>query len=92
MSEAKFTPGPWSVIDSNHEVVVRGPRFREIIAAMVHDNTAVGQTTEVRANARLISAAPELLEFAQSFIAWDTEGISPLAAQARAAIAKATGK
>jgi hypothetical protein len=62
MSEAEFTPGPWEAVDS---LTVRGPfAFRDSnkpgvqICSLTHYVPA----TERAANARLIAAAPQLLE------------------------------
>ena len=91
MSAAKCTPGPWTqgkygeVRDANgNELVVEG--------------VALGgkSTEETRANARLIAAAPELLEALQGvetrcassgYVGQDGQFLKVI----RAAIAKATG-
>ena len=85
------TPGPWSVEGS----YVHGPDGKRFLA--------VASDGEGQANARLISSAPELLtalEKALESIEGQAEllrhcgaayGIGATLAQARAAIAKATG-
>jgi hypothetical protein len=107
------TPGPWSVergdvLDSDSErwsVLTTGPR-RYFIATV--ENGAPGDTLETElANARLIAAAPDLLEAAAEAKAAiakqrvpqnDAEAalqvlfiLGPVLEQLRAAIAKATG-
>lgn len=104
------TPGPWTV-DSSNEVFPDGDggeSFSEFLTVVAsggericelpgHSSFARGSDTTKRedANARLIAAAPELLESAQSFAASLEvvgDGIFLKEARAlRAAIAKATG-
>lgn len=56
MSDAKHTPGPWKVGGDDDDIVVMtGPFF----VATIHENCNHGCTD---ANARLIAAAPDLLE------------------------------
>ncbi|EKT4441781.1 hypothetical protein QEK83_002441 [Stenotrophomonas maltophilia] len=86
---SKHTPGPWAYQEDSdaYTHIVRGPNNRFICQ--------LAQTTssEIEANARLIAAAPELLEAAMAFIA-PFDGIEAVQdsdiAKARAAIAKAT--
>ena len=62
---ATFTPGPWEIQDAGPGTI-RGLRFR-----VVTDENIIAKTTdgleEARANARLIAAAPELLEQCKLF-------------------------
>lgn len=88
MSKAKHTPGPW---DENNGRVFRGNSGSICILT---DQHSFG---EYRANARLIAAAPELLEALQSIIEIgkrNTENpkYDGYYDAARAAIAKATGE
>lgn len=57
---ATFTPGPWEIEDAGPGTI-RGLRFR-----VVTDERFIAKTSdgleEAHANARLIAAAPELLE------------------------------
>ncbi len=92
---AKFTPGPWTdqsidesqwgVYDAAGNVVAQAMQIRPLRQDL--------KQVERSANARLIAAAPELLDALRHCVdwfdamAWDT----PAAKQARAAIAKATG-
>lgn len=92
MNEAKHTPGPWSVDESN---AIVGEKLddhpiwlRPVIARFA---------TGVRpADARLMAAAPDLLEALQEILdAADGSGWDQLDATlrtARAAVSKATGK
>ena len=98
------TPGPWSI----HESAFSSSLVKELhigtstrTAACVYDDCAAGilVRSEVEANARLIAAAPELLEALERIsTAYDETLRHPIAAPllqaiygARAAIAKARG-
>lgn len=95
MSEATHTPGPWEIEGNRITALGRG-----IIAVtpMPQD----GGTFDVKENARLIAASPDLLESCQSLMRLLAEAIMagmpirPDVADARnkavAAINKATGK
>ena len=90
--KAQHTPGPW-VVDGKEVFSTVGGRRR---IAQVW-NFDVGQATS-DANARLISAAPEILQALQELLEdadnYADDGVypSPLTrSKARAAIAKATG-
>jgi hypothetical protein len=91
----KHTPGPWTLHPTALHPAVRsvgtpdtGPRRICTVGTMN------GHPVD-KANARLIAAAPELLEALQNIIDSIDKGhaaiLCPLAAAARAAIAKATG-
>lgn len=82
MSEAiKPTPGPWHVANG---VQIRGEREQIAKVWMMRGG-------EGNANARLIAAAPELLEALQFVMTASGEQLSTAFEQAQAAIAKATG-
>jgi len=87
---SKHTPGPWRV-GGNSWFVNQIPIEPAI-------GCAYGAGYEVKANARLIAAAPELLEALQILAEHDfgVNGWTPLlesaAIKARAAIRKATGE
>jgi hypothetical protein len=89
--ETKHTPGPWSVaIGDGCFVVETNDAF---IRFVIHGSNQEGD----EANARLIAAAPELLQAAKDFVEWfecSRIGDKPIAelSHARAAIAKATGE
>jgi len=86
----KHTPGPWEVawggsFDGTREVFVRRPEDDVAIAADILDPDTEAPSA---ANARLIAAAPELLEALRGLV--DEQNGPPLLS-ARAAIARATG-
>ena len=62
---ATHTPGPWEIQDAGPGTI-RGLRFRVITNEKVIAKTSDG-LEEARANARLIAAAPELLEQCKLF-------------------------
>ncbi|WWA79547.1 hypothetical protein Kintu_gp55 [Xanthomonas phage Kintu] len=90
----RYTPGPWSIGETDPdtaeiEIVSEGrPYICLVLPGAVDDRT--------EANARLIAAAPELLEALTEIVAAaDGDGWKQLDATfstARAAIAKATGE
>ncbi|WP_139384302.1 hypothetical protein [Bosea thiooxidans] len=92
MSEAKHTPGPWRA-----ELQTTNYRSGAKTLCITKDcDTGVAQTIAQivgidarQANARLIAAAPELLEALEDIC--DTLGECGMTVKARAAIAKATG-
>ena len=71
MSEQKYTPGPWHVAEHDHGIVVCTDSTKKSQYGASR-YTAIGgfdrkdheQLAEALANARLISAAPELLSAA----------------------------
>ena len=90
MSEAKHTPGPWvsretpDDADFTHEINSKATPYFGVAAVY-----AIAQNAP--ANARLIAAAPDLLEALKMALVWlDYEGKYDVLA-IRAAIAKATG-
>ena len=100
---SKYTPGPWRTDpDLGHEQVL-GPDGIIVADCSIFAMVKNGSTPERnRANARLIAAAPELLEklinitnrFEKCLIhsGTDKEYAEIAVAEARAAIAKATRK
>mgnify|MGYP001296974478 FL=1 len=95
-NDARHTPGPWKAVEAAYNPpgwlwVQNGPGA---LLADVHQNVNIPLDAR-NANARLMAAAPELLEALQEIItAADGEGWSQLDAgftKARAAIAKALG-
>lgn len=87
---AKHTPGPWEAIGN----LVRSPAAKELGSGVMLAECADRwfqkvNSDEAKANARLIAAAPELLEALNDLL--EQSGIDGLwADKARAAIAKAT--
>ena len=87
---SKHTPGPW-VVDGD---VIRGDWQRNgsiSVASMLDISYPYGRRAgeSKHANAHLMAAAPELLEFAQEV---RRTGDTRLASMAIAVIAKATGE
>ncbi len=101
MSEAKHMPGPWEAVRMRHgwHIGSRYPGGACSIAAIAnHDDTDSSGHPRQEANARLIAAAPELLDVVKKLVEcnplynvvtwaeWDE-----MIRDAKAAIAKATG-
>ena len=98
MSNTSHTPGPWSYENEGQTVYV-GDQIEGQWIAQVRgwgwlQKLKNGEAVQ-DANGRLIAAAPELLEALQNIIDSVDKGhaviLVPLSANARAAIAKATG-
>ena len=66
MNNAKHTPGPWRSTKGARDTVHIGPDVRNdagrIVAFVSYDGAPVGDGAEADANARLIAAAPAMLE------------------------------
>lgn len=80
------TPQPWVTVQTKHG------DYSIQSASLNGDGDYVAMVFE-REDAQLLGAAPDLLAFAEAFLrSWTAAGTtdSPLEAQARAAIAKAT--
>jgi hypothetical protein len=105
VSGAKFTPGPWVVGHSDPWSLendrfgtfawtgIKGKRGKVVAIAMTvgsHDKP------EYQANARLIAAAPDLVEELRKVLEWATTERAPLRdaeiSSIRAALAKAEGR
>jgi cytochrome c peroxidase len=95
------TPGPWTAVDQK----VLGPHT--VSVAWCHESAVYGcdgsyviGVSEAKDNARLIAAAPDLLDALRGIVAlWDHHAsahgdgvIYPLHKAAKSAIAKATGE
>ena len=88
---SKHTPGPWGIyFNSQDDFVVR---------KMFDDGTeshAVARVHSGAANARLIAAAPDLLDALKCLVGWFDDdrmnGAEKQIKKARAAIRKATGE
>ncbi len=76
----KHTKGPWKVGGKTG--------FINQLAIEPSIGTAYGAGEELQANARLIAAAPDLLEALEALL----EGNPSVVAKARAAVAKAKGE
>jgi hypothetical protein len=104
MSEAKHTPGPWVFLEDGRTetpenacepLTICGPKADDLANVYSNDDATVSiARAQAVANARLIAAAPDLLEALLNVMAmeslWGRTGTIP--DQARAAIAKATGQ
>ena len=101
---SKHTPGPWSVgevshkkqrvdIDSLHaDQTVGHKTWRGLARAYGCEEMPAEGTAAMLANARLIAAAPELLEALQAMVEETcVNTVGGIHLQARAVIAKATG-
>jgi hypothetical protein len=90
MSAFKGTPGPWTGIDC---VNVAGMDDAGISIGFINSRDE-SRMAEAKANARLIAAAPELLEALELVMdrLVDRHETDEAAVHARAAIAKATGE
>jgi|SRR5215469_14128136 len=64
--KAKHTEGPWEIDESDHPIIINGPLQEESeTVCIISNNTdrAYNYSPEVsRSNARLIAAAPDMLE------------------------------
>ena len=94
MKKAKHTPGPWSN-EYDGSLVMAG----QVVCGCDHLSPDRADYEEAKANARLIAAAPELLEVAKAILKrFDLEDIntifpgSALRDDLRKAIAKAEGR
>ena len=97
---AKHTPGPWTICPTiNERIGIIGDGVQIATVHPTDDITAsyfpgLRSSEEIAANARLIAAAPELLEACRALLGCvDLQGFSrsqPDVVSARAAIAKAT--
>ena len=91
----KHTPGPWTIgngddLQEGHVSIdaLDHGALAQVVWKMIDDD----HSPRCEANARLIAAAPELLEIAKQCAAHFVDTDAPLGSAARAAIAKATGE
>ena len=97
--KTQHTPGPWTIhADTDGWPLVMSGGVAGRIVANVNpqscpDESSAPEFVEMpcEANARLIAAAPELLEALQFVMTASGEQLSTAFEQAQAAIAKATG-
>lgn len=92
---SKHTPGEW-VIDWNvSRLDIFSADAKTLVASLRRSSLSSSIDEEAKANARLLAAAPDLLEALKALMARDLENRLngfPEVAEARAAIAKATGE
>ena len=84
---SKHTPGPWTHVTGGISIKAPSNHLSFQLIATVCEGRKT--TSEVDANARLIAAAPDLLEFAEEV---RRTGDTRLASMAIAVIAKAIGE
>lgn len=99
---SKHTAGPWELKNTADIFTPLGATNAEGIAAPSNDGWHIADCdmgglclAEVKANARLIAAAPDLLEALESALTaaeFEKHPARPWHSQARAAIAKARGQ
>lgn len=98
MSASKHTPGPWSFlrskapVDGEYDFAISGEGAP--VLAEVFGRFSNGGYSPAEDNARLIAAAPELLDALRNLVAVQPNLMANSAelANARAAIAKADGR
>ena len=98
---SKHTKGPWAVVEHDHAICIQteSPSKTKYGASRYaaiggFDRNDRAQLEEARANARLIAAAPELLEALTDCVEhmhWTQPQGEAALKKAKAAIAKATG-
>jgi len=89
---SNYTKGPWETVEDESFVRQKDAMIRMYIASLVDIPNSSGGEASTRANARLIAAAPELLEACKEFVRKVECGQARSTAsyqQMRAAIAKA---
>lgn len=90
MSESKHTPGPWIIEDN--------PCVKPAVQVAAFDGIGnrhlqvIIQSHVQEEDARLIAAAPELLEFAEEWLRIQDSDENYMTAKAKKAIAKAKGE
>lgn len=101
MCEATHTPGPWSIVEHSWSDTGIDSATDYVCLLRIDpsdEECEVAMSNRMAANARLIAAAPELLEACKSFsdhltgpTAWTQDQEDALIERVHAAIAKATG-
>jgi len=97
--KTKYTPGPWEVkgskIDSEYGTVAT----TESHGASLEKDGRFGAYKDYEANAKLIAAAPELLEALEYLVSLIDEGVNPIIirggngmAISKEAVSKAKGR
>lgn len=98
----KHTPGPWKLYQAQEHSTLEvqdgcGTHSKNAVVHWAGFDSSDKPQAEKLANARLITAAPDLLEAAKTLAAWDqstddTALLSIACSKARVAIAKATAR
>jgi len=93
---AKHTPGPWSKLPSGEAkfIPLRAHHCEKLgfCIGFVNYDINDGHGSIPAANARLIAAAPELLEFVKEWLDRQGSDENYMTAKARSIIAQATGE
>jgi len=96
MTDTRNTPAPWSlfVLDDGAFTICTNDGVDRVICSRNAIDYNKNAARESIANARLIAAAPELLDVCEAFIGWIGDGVAgemlaDIRARARAAIEKA---
>lgn len=91
-TKLKATPGPWAVDLGASRIDIYSSDAATLVATLHRSTFSPGIDNAARANAKLIAAAPDLLEFVQEWL--DRQGTDEnyMVAKARAALAKARGE
>ncbi len=68
MAESKFTPGPWSIVPygDGSSLVIHSDEDNRVCFMATASSDRPSSHASIRANARLIAAAPDLLEALQA--------------------------
>ena len=61
-NKVSHTPGPWNIEEYNNQTLEIWPQQQNGYGCIAKIDKLFGQFTDSQANARLIAAAPELLE------------------------------
>jgi hypothetical protein len=79
----KWTAGPWSVSKADTRSVIGGGASAHLYVASCHDSQSYRTHEEAKANAKLIAAAPELVECLKWALARvDVYGLGPVSSPA----------
>ena len=94
MNEVKHTKGPWATDEDDHDaphqnIKVKAGKHHTVCTVWIDDAPVRDFNSAQQANARLIAAAPELLEALQEMVEI-AESQGHIVKRARDAIAKAT--
>ena len=94
MIEVKHTKGPWATDEDDHDaphqnIKVKAGKHHTVCTVWIDDAPVRDFNSAQQANARLIAAAPELLEALQEMVEI-AESQGHIVKRARAAITKAT--
>lgn len=89
---SKHTPGPWVLEDKGYKYIVHKPGDGYITRDVCRIDSSTMSAFNQEANARLIAAAPELLEFVCEWLDRQGSDENYMTAKAKAIISKVTGE